>query len=806
MLTFDSNQSSTQFRDSMEALVVNYIATPNPSWSNETFATYFCGNLSAETKQFSWNRPNNHTVRFLIPDCFFDSTATLTNFAGNQFILMGSTQYPDPLVRLGTAFPSLTSLIFQYGSLLNADGSPYLCDWTNAFNALPALSDVRIISVPFNCPLPSTLPSNIFSFALTDAGITGTIPSGLLSARTTTFSYTVDLSSNRLQGTIPSSLLSGIPLEYSGLSALELSLYKNNLTGSIPEDLFGNRSFAGTVLDLNFSNNKLNGSAGAWMTQFRTGGKLASFKVNLSRNQLSGSTSSNWFPSVFSDSWVWLMSDNQVTGDIADLFSDRRFVSSCYFYFSAVNNALTGSIPASLLPSNVSCYSILFYLSNNQISGALPSDLFSAVNWTATRSLSLYLDHNLLTGGLPSTLLGSQGTPQLGGLFLALNDNPKMNGSIPSTFLDSINPTASYSSNLLTLIELNFGYTELTGTLAIPNFGARRTSQPTDLSLMLPNADFRRISIEPNAGAILSFLDVSNNDLLTGTLPSDFFLSPSKVSTLMAGNTALGGMLPNISGKAFKSLDLSGTYIDFCSTSVWSLTSAQSCKLDRTNAHQCSAYYGTCSTSEPVSTPATTVSCPTETRPSLDYICIGSTWTFYGNVTTPTLTIPGSGTPTTVIGTVESSSIILGKGSTLIIQNGCASNLSQVTIVLEPSDLESIDKSTQTLISIDANSTCANLSDITIATTLKGTSCKSVTVSRTGSTPSQLVALFSINSSGCNNGRASKTWWIVVIAVLVPVVALVLIIILLVILVRPIRECIMPYSKKRKAGNLQRDV
>ena len=214
----------------------------------------------------------------------------MASFTGTHFILIGSTEHPDPLVRLGTAFPTLSSLSMYYSSLLNADGSPYLCDWIAAFNALSALTSFSMGSVPLNCILPSTLPSKIYSFGLGDAGITGTIPSGLLSNRTGGRpTFALGLSSNFLEGSIPPSLLSGVNLE--PLYSFSLSLTNNNLTGSIPVDLFGNRSFASlTHFGIYLSNNRLDGNVGAWMTSFQPplDGKITFFQVGLTDNQLLG--------------------------------------------------------------------------------------------------------------------------------------------------------------------------------------------------------------------------------------------------------------------------------------------------------------------------------------------------------------------------------------------------------------------------------------------------------------------------------------------------------------------------------------
>ena len=878
----------SRLRDSADSIAGSYTGNLDSSWSNETFSAYFCGNLTDETQIFHWNPASDSNVRFLIPDCFFDYKDKLLGFYGSQFILKGSIDHPDPLARLGTAFPSLSSLRLRDSSILTNGSSSYICNWNSAFQALLKLSDLAMISVPLNCTLPSTLPSKICSLTLNDAGINGTIPSGLFSNRSTSITsfYQLSLHSNFLEGSIPSSLLHGVPLESAKSFWLDLS--NNDLTGSIPEDLFGNRTLS-SIAQLTFyvASNSLNGSAGAWISGFQpVNGTLTLFQVDLSGNQLSGSINS--FPSIFFKTafWTWNMDNNRINGSIpSDIFPAGSFSTGgttpvSLFRFSASNNHITGLVSASLfnhgteafgfnqfvvtlndneiegnlppglmssltsttkkyvhvpiiltaffeilthlmafqslainlannnisgpLPSDllligstasaVSISDVSIDLSHNKISGSLPSGLFEPISWNATRSFKLALNHNLVTGDLPITLLNHSTTPRLTSFRVSLNDNPNLNGSIPASFLDSINPKVAPSSQYADLsISLVLSNTALTGTLTLPNFTPRSQAQSTSLSLQIANANLRRIDFDANARTILSTLDLSGNDLLIGTLPAGLFSDPSVLSTLLVGNTALGGPLPDASNIMFKALDLSSTHIDFCPTSGPLVPKASFCNLNDTNAYQCQQNFPVCSTT--IGAKESPNPCPLATRPSLDFVCIGTTWTLYGNFTAPTFIITGQNNVSTIIfGNVESTSLVLGKGSSLIIHNGCASNLSTVTIQLESDDLNSIESgSTRTLLSVDAGLGCSNLSTIALIASINGVpSCKKVSVTRIGSA-SQLVALFSIDSSGC----AKNTWWIVVVAVLVPIVVIALIIIPLVIFVRPVRECIIPYSKRR---------
>lgn len=334
----------------------------------------------------TWNLAADISIRWLLPDCFFGSSASLNALQLRQFILTGSAAEADPISRLGAAFPALTGLTLEYGAFYYVNGSPYSFDWNIAFNNLPNVRQWGFSSIPLNCDLPSSLPSPIYDFTMTYTGLTGTIPSGLLTNQNAAPTFTLALSYNSLEGTIPPSLFSGVKFEAATLGTFVARLDGNKLTGPIPENLFEDRVFAGlTSFTLSMSTNKLNGSAGAWMASFRpTEGKISVFVVQLDGNKLSSPMSSSWFPPIFSNAktWQWIVDNNELAGTIpSDLFSNCVFpASGTYFVFLASNNLITGPVPTSIISLNsasVNYVSFIVDFSQNQLSGTLPSGLWS---------------------------------------------------------------------------------------------------------------------------------------------------------------------------------------------------------------------------------------------------------------------------------------------------------------------------------------------------------------------------------------------------------------------------------------------
>lgn len=284
--------------------------------------------------------------------------------------------------------------------------------------------------------------------------------------------------------------------------------------------------------------------------------------------------------------------------------------------------------------------------------------------------------------------------------------------------------------------------------------------------------------------------------------------------------------MPNmgaVTTSVLRALQLQDTLIDFCANlsarAVWTSDGILTdCDLRMTNAGHCANYYpSACSITLPpldiipiitIPPPPTTpplappvappvFGCTASTQPSTDWKCIGSTWTFVGTVVVPTLTVPAGAVQTVIQGNLSSSAIVIvGFGSTLVISDGCATNLTSVTVELTKNDLDKIgSKKLQTLISLNSTSNnpqCSNLTEVQLVVRVTHGSCKTASVSKVAG-QNQLSALFTIDSSGC------RTWWIILISVLGGIIVLSLIItVLLVLFVRPVREFVRPHSKRNR--------
>ena len=269
----------------------------------------------------------------------------------------------------------------------------------------------------------------------------------------------ISLYKNQLNGSLPSELgnlsqltylnlggdywhatnqLSGsIPSELGNLSQLKfLSLDWNQLSGSIPNEL-GNLSQL-TVLKLD--NNQLSGSIPSEL------GNLSQLTVlDLYDNQLSGSIPSQL--GNLSQLTVLELDNNQLSGSIPRQLGNLSQLTELDLY----DNQLSGSIPSQL--GNLSQLTSL-ELYGNQLSGSIPSQLGNLSQLT-------YLDlwDNQLSGSIPS---------ELGNLiqltYLRLSSN-QLSGEIPPSLSNLSNLSEESNNNGLNFNNgLNLGYNQLTAS------------------------------------------------------------------------------------------------------------------------------------------------------------------------------------------------------------------------------------------------------------------------------------------------------------------------------------------------------
>lgn len=151
------------------------------------------------------------------------------------------------------------------------------------------------------------------------------------------------------------------------------------------------------------------------------------------------------------------LAHNQLTGEIPQSILNLAHVQTLFLE----NSKLTGSIPAGI--SGMGNLNTLF-LQGNDITGKIPTEIGLLANLA-----TLALDSNLLSGNLPTEMEGLQdlarlilkeqrGKKKLSGPLLPFATSPKLSyldladnkfrGTVPSTLLESVNPTSEVYINL----------------------------------------------------------------------------------------------------------------------------------------------------------------------------------------------------------------------------------------------------------------------------------------------------------------------------------------------------------------------
>ncbi|XP_024199601.1 receptor-like protein 6 [Rosa chinensis] len=231
----------------------------------------------------------------------------------------------------------------------------------------------------------------------------------------------LDLSNNKLHGMIPSSIYGLVKLE-------DLKISSNNLSGVVKFEKFQNLQSL-TSLDLsynhlmvsfqNFSNFTLPKllllyMSGCKITQFpyflRTSTQLE--YLDLSNNQIQGNVPT-WVLDVGRNSLSYFnLSHNFLTGSI------EQFLWKNIQVVDLSSNLLKGKVPIPSPSTN------LFFMSNNQLTEALPSTICNL-----TSVLVIDLSNNSLSGRIPQCI--GNFSQDLSVLDLHIN---QFRGRIPSTF------------------------------------------------------------------------------------------------------------------------------------------------------------------------------------------------------------------------------------------------------------------------------------------------------------------------------------------------------------------------------------
>lgn len=530
---------------------------------------------------------------------------------------------------------------------------------------------------------------------------------------------TLKINGTGLTGTIPDAFFANS----SSQSLLVIQVYHTSLSGTIPPNWVPSTITNLQIIILDFHGNQLTGSIPSSLIQSLT---LFTLTLNLSSNLLTSPPQN--IAGVTNAALATIdYSNNPFEGSLATLlFSSFAKLTDLSFY--ADGCGLNGTIPSGLLPLGTTTKLVLS-LQNNRLSGTIPSILTQDL--PTSTIFSLRLDGNQLEGSIPSSLL-------------------------PRTLCSST-----------TTVTLSLSANGLTGS--IPEWSACK---------------FALLSLGSNAG-------------LTGILPS-FLISGSNTTQFLAPHTALYGTFPQAVSSNLTYFDLSDTNIEFCSSSSSLGNWTGSCAIDFTDACNCSSVYPVCTTNciEPASPPtdvpitapipatSTTPSALTPTpasptaalcrgtAPSASFVCIEGVWVGSSvTIVTTTIVIPQGTSPVIITGNVTSSTIIFNTLSSSITIEGCANNLTSVSVELSAEEAEQLGKSKllHNLVTLSSSSeNCTNLSQVALTAKLSGaSSCKKISTEKVVSAEgNSLGGYFTLDSSGCNQ------WWIILIAVLIPVVIL----------------------------------
>ena len=560
--------------------------------------------------------------------------------------------------------------------------------------------------------------------------------------------------------------------------AIELDLSHNLISGTLPPRLFTLSS--SRTITLSLRNNSISGtfpSAIPFFANGNTSGLYAIYSLDLDHNQIQGNLSENFanLPSFVQSTLALTINHNNLDGPLPTSLCNNS-VRYGSINLELKHNNLTGSISPSFL-SSCNASAIAFLADDNQISGNLPAQLFTA----SSALLTWQMPNNLLTGWLSTPGLTNLST------IAYLNLSRNLISRIPDELvLASLRSHGSLnlSSNPLSIFSLppgsvynqfssyDFSDCGLQGTL--PNFLPNRCptgifAAKNRLTGSIPASWFSCAMnpIAPSNIYALRFIDIADNVDVSGTLPTQL-LDSAMMAVLSARNTSLRGKMPSTNPwQSNLGLDLQRTQIDFCSNisgfgfrSPWTTYYdgyLVDCNLEHTVACQCPHLWPYCS--------ATTcgnfnAGCNPNTQPAPDFICIDGLWTSNTSISSPTVTISPSLTTIVVNGNLTTSTIIFQNANATIVVAGCI-NVSTVVIELTPEQIKGLKsgKIQRLLSTTSTDPSCGNFSAVNVLTKVKGRTCRKLMARKAGNSLTNLDVAFSVDLSSCN------VWWIALVSV-----------------------------------------
>ena len=770
----DSNSHSALSRTDAHSASPEASITLSSGLSNESLALNLCAQIDSSTTSVSINYQQALVGTYwTLPDCI-NSTLNILNFRVSHFIITKVDALPSVLQIFTLAYCKFAPSASLAAKGFTSDGQVRWEDWWDQW---PIIATVSVTNTNLAGNLPASLPSLLSYLTISNnPNIVGSIPATMFAGYLPPANrrFTAEFQSNSLTGYIPSNLFD--PLGNQSMVGFSFKASSNLLSGSIPSGLLA--PFQSMVtLELSLSNNKITGSVprlpeGLLAPSSSNGGDLI---LALNGNQLTGSLPTDLFSSIGRIRFLSAtLANNNLSSTLPpSLFRNVSISSTAQILINLQENEITGSIPPTLLTSvlstqNQSLAALTLRLSENKLNGTIPSRLFKTLSTTSsdifyvTKSLTLDVSNNQLIGSIPFELF--DGTLQSDPSAYLSFDNNFLSGTIPdiaSAFDNSANGQLQFYAlnnsltgdaptecNSIAFVEYQLASNCLNGSITPPL---------------------------PNSCTSLN-LDVGLNARLSGSIPPELFNVLGL--TFFAPNTNLSGLIPPyLTSAGFAFINLISTPIDFCShplnVSAPNFYVPTGCKLDYTTACDCPGNYTGCSiqcrsapSPVPLASPTPPAGCDPKTRPSPEFFCVNSTWTAT-STSSPTLTIPSGAGVIVVEGNVSSSTIVInGIGSKIVI-GGCSTNLSTIIIELSPEEVKQLQstKSLQDLVTLsNASQPCSSdLNSVVLTTRTKG--CRKVStekvVSESGHT---LSALFVVNSSSCN------TWWIILVSVVVVVI------------------------------------
>lgn len=469
-------------------------------------------------------------------------------------------------------------------------------------------------------PLDQTL-LEYFTLDLSSNLLAGSIPVGFLDVNFTKgYFLTISFANNKLVGVPQSTFFSS---KLSHVYWISINWSSNNLQGEIPNDFFDsfmtNTSTVNVLLFL-VANNQFSGSIPNFWPTLALVTRLNTISVDLEGNQLTGTLPSSLNAPVQDGAFqylktvVWSLGSNRLSGTLPGGLIGESGSTVASLYVRLENNDISGTLPSTFTSSAQATESIQLILTSNALTGTLPENLLSPLS---PGILDLYLDFSLnsFTGSIPTGFLQAftQGPNDRRSLYLNMS-HCGLSGSLPRNLRGQVTmseidlnhnslsgdlPSSdlfSSSSALGPKMLFSASNNAITGTLALPSLGS-----PYPMKIDLSRNRLNALTIEESATYVLAF-DVSENPQMTGSLPSSWFGSRSKILSVKAGSTSLSGTFPSVStitGIPLQTLNLSNTPIAFCDgtrSAAWQTPNLTSCDLHGTSAiNSCSNMYpGVC--------------------------------------------------------------------------------------------------------------------------------------------------------------------------------------------------------------------